>query len=599
MHGFKIIADKMRHRSTWQVLGIYLVGSWIALQVVDVLGNNFDLPAWFPRFTLALLVIGLPVVLGTAIVQKRLAGHLPVGGRESDGGTEGEPAAIGGTGRLLTWRNAILGGLVAFALWGAVATSWLFFGPGSTVGAVPAAGELRSIAVLPLVSARTDEESQAFTSGIHDDLLTQLTKIDSLTVISRTSVMKYRDTQLSIPEIAAQLGVATVVEGSVQRAGDQVRVNVQLIEARADRHLWAETYNADLTTANIFAIQSDIARQIAAALRGTLTPEVEVRLASRPTESLQAYDLYTRGRYLHQRPQGGTQAALEDAAELFRQALAADPEFAPAYAGLADIYLDLWSRGYLPAEQVLPEARAAAERALELDETLAEAHTSLADVFESELRFAAAEREHLRALELNPGSADAHRRYARLMLDLGRFDELVQQLRRAVELDPLSISYRLSLTSGLWFTGDYEGGIVEARKILELEPDNPGALYSLGFASVLNGDQEQGIAALERALELRPDYPFNAPGLAWAYARAGRRAEALELLDQVEARGQMLKEIAIVYGELGELDLAFEYLERASAEDPGSLTYINADPTAKALQADPRFADFLARLGLQ
>ncbi|MGD2152404.1 MAG: tetratricopeptide repeat protein [Gemmatimonadales bacterium] len=594
MLGLKGIIDKLQHRSVWQVLGVYLVGSWIALQVVDVLANNFDMPAWFPRFTLALLVIGLPVVLITSLVQRRLTW------RAGDAAPQEAAAAAGGGARLFTWQNAILGGLIAFALWGVVATSWLFFGPGTAPapGAAPA-GALRSIAVLPLVSLQSDEESQAFTSGIHEDLLTQLTKIAGLRTISRTSVMRYRDTQLGVREIAAELGVATLLEGSVQRAGDRVRVSVQLIDAESDRHLWAETYNAELTTANIFAIQSDIARQIATALSATLTPEVEVRLATRPTESLQAYDLYTRGRYLHHKPDGGTRAALENAAQLFRQALDADPEFAPAYAGLADIHLDLWNSGYVPAEQALPAARAAAERALELDETLADAHTSLADVLESELKFADAEHHHLRALQLNPGSAEAHRRYARLLLDVGRFDELVAQLRRAVELDPLSISYRLSLTSGLWFTGDYEGGIAEARRVLELEPDNPRALYSLGFASTLSGDVEQGIAALERALELRPEYPFNAPGLAWAYARAGRRADALAMLERVEPRGQMLKELAIVYGELGELDRAFEYLERAYAEDPGSLSYINSDPTAAALKADPRFADLLERLGLQ
>jgi TolB-like protein/Tfp pilus assembly protein PilF len=593
MNGLKALIDRLQNRSVWQVLGVYALGSWIAIQVVDVAGNSFDLPAWFPRFTLALLVIGLPVVLVTAWVQKRLARLEAVDGFRAD------RSPMAGTGRLFTWRNAIVGGLVAFALWGVVATTWVFFGPGSSGGRTNgSSNDLRSVAVLPFSSVQTDEESRAFTNGIHDDLLTQLTKIDSLTVISRTSVMKYRDAQQGIPEIAAELGVATVVEGGIQRAGDWVRVNVQLIEARSDRHLWAETYDAELTSANIFSIQSDIARQIATALRTTLTPEVEVRLAARPTESLQAYDLYTRGKYLHGRPQGGTKAGLEDAAGLFRQAIEVDPDFAAAYAGLADIYLDLWSSGYLPAEQALAEARIAAEKSLALDETLAEAHTSLADVLESELRFAEAEREHRRALELNPGSAEAHRRYARLLLGLGRFEELVLQLRRAVELDPLSISYRLSLTSGLWFTGDYEGGIAEAQKVLELEPDNPGALYSLGFASVLSGDTAQGFTALRRALEVRPEYPFNSTALAWAYARAGRRAEALEVLGRVDAQGQMLKELAIVYGELGELDRAFEYLDRAYVEDPGSLTYLNADPTAEALKADPRFAQLQARLGL-
>lgn len=591
-------------RSIWQILVIYVVGSWIALQVVDLLADIIWLPDWFPQFTLALLVIGLPVVLVTAFVQRRMGDVTATGAGSAAGAAPAELEAGGPapvrSERFFTWRNVFLGGLASFALWGVVATSWLFFGPASLESRVEvSAADRRSIAVLPFSSVQSDEESRAFSSGIHDDLLTRLARIDSLTVISRTSVMKYRDTRLGIPEIADELGVATVLEGSVQRAGNRLRVSVQLIDARSDRHLWAEAYDAELTTANIFAIQSDMAHAIAMALRTALRPEVEERLAVRPTESLEAYDLYTRGRYLHHRPQGGGKSALEDAADLFRQAIAADSSYAPAYAGLADIYLDLWSSGYLAVEEALPEARTAAERALALDESLAEAHTSLADVLESELRFAGAEREHRRALELNPGSADAHRRYARLLLGLGRYDELVQQLRRAVQLDPLSISYRLSLASGLWFSRDYEGGIAEARKILELEPDNQGALYSLGFASVLNGDYDGGIAPLQRALELRPEYPFNLSGLAWAYARAGRRAEALELLGRVEKRGQMLKEVAIVYGELGEMDRAFAYLERAYAEDPGSLTYMNADPTADALKADPRFAALQGRLGLR
>ncbi len=595
MLGLRLFIEKLQNRSVWQLLGVYLVGSWIALQVVDILANNFDLPAWFPRFTLALLAIGLPVVLVTGLVQKRLA-RWAAGAVAETPAERGAPSA---SGRVFTWQNAIRGGLFAFALWAVVAASWLLFGPSAGLQArLAGAGDLRSIAVLPLATVQTDEASLAFTSGIHDDLLTQLSKIDSLTTISRTSVMKYRDTELGVRQIAAELGVATLLEGSVQVAGDQVQVSVQLVDARHDRQLWAETYDAELTTANIFAIQSDIARQIALALSAKLTPAVQVRLATRPTESLQAYDLYTRGRYLHHKPGAGTKSALEGAAQLFRQAIEVDPGFAPAHAGLADIYLDLWSSGYLPADSALPEARAAAEQALALDETLADAHTSLADVYESELRFEDAEHHHLRALDLNPGSAEAHRRYARLLLDLRRFGQLVAELRRAVELDPLSISYRLSLTSGLWFTGDYAGGIAEAREVLEMEPDNPGALYSLGFASVLNGEHEPGIAALERALEVRPEYPFNAPGLAWAYARAGRRADALRMLERVDAQGQMLKEIAIVYGELGELDRAFEYLERAYLEDPGSLTYINSDPTAEALKSDPRFAELVARLGL-
>ncbi len=599
MNDLKRIFHEIHGRSIWQILGFYLVGAWIALQVVDVLSNTVGLPEWFPRFALALLIIGLPVVLATAFVQRGFGGA-SAGPAEPGGSAQSaEPPSGTVTQGLLTWRNAVLGGLAAFALWGVVATAWIFFGPHGTVGPVAASPiSSPSLAVLPFASVDADEESEIFASGVHDDLLTQLTKIESLTVISRASVARFAGVRPDISEIASVLGVAGVLEGSVRRAGERVRVNVQLTDARTERQVWAETYDAELTTASIFAIQSDIARRVARELRASLVPEVEERLAEPTTDNLEAYDLYTRGQYLHYRARGDTRAGMEEAAQLFRQAIEVDPSFAAAYAALADVHLQLWSDGFMPRDEALPQARAAAERALALDETLAAAHTSLADVLEAELRFQEAEAGFQRALELNPGSADAHRRYARLLLDLGRYDELVQQLRRAVELDPLSISYRLSLASGLWFTRDYEGGIAEARKILELEPDHRGALYTLGFALVLSGDYDEGIRALHRVVEVEPGYPFGHTGLAWAYGRAGRRDEALEALRQVEARGQMLKEFAIVYGELGEMDRAFEYLERAYTEDPGSLTYLNSDPTADALKADPRFEEFLARLGL-
>jgi TolB-like protein/Tfp pilus assembly protein PilF len=600
MNGIKMLISEIHGRSIWQILGLYVLGSWIVLQVVDVLSNTIGLPEWFPRFALALLTIGLPVVLATAVVQKGFGAARPAPAAQEGGQTPATAPSIAPAQGLLTWRNAVLGGLAAFALWGVVATAWLFFGPPTAAGSgAPLGAASRTVAVLPFASVGEDEESRVFASGIHDDVLTQLTRIDGLTVISRASVARYADTQRKMSEIAAALGVAHLLEGVVRRAGDRVRVNVQLSDALTERQVWAETYDAELTAANIFAIQSDIARHVAQELRTTLMPDVEERLAVPPTDNLEAYELYSRGQYLYRRARGDTRAGLDEAAELFKRAVDVDPGFAAAYAALADVHLQRWSDGFMSGEEALPRARDAAERALDLDATLAAAHTSLADVLNAELRFEEAERSYRRALELNPGSADAHRRFAHLLLGMGRYDELVRLLRRAVELDPLSIGYRLSLASGLWFTRDYEGGIAEARKILELEPDNRGALYSLGFASVLNGDHEQGIAALERVVEVEPGYPFGPPGLAWAYARAGRRAEAMEMLQQVEPRGQMLKESAIVLGELGNLDRAFEYLERAYAEDPGSLTYLGSDPTADALKADPRFDELLARLGVR
>jgi serine/threonine-protein kinase len=374
-------------------------------------------------------------------------------------------------------------------------------------------------------------------------------------------------------------------------------VNVQLIDARTEAHLWAQTYDEELAAANIFAIQSDIARKIAAALQATLAPDVEERIEEPPTESLEAYDLYSRGRYVANRSR--TRQDMERATDLYRQAIVADPAYAPAHTGVAGSYMFLWNQGFLAAEEALPQARAAVERALELDGTLAEAHAAFGLVLRAELRFEEAEREFQRALELNPGSADVHRQYSQLLLDLARYEESVRQARRAVELDPLSVRNRVRLASRLFFARDFDGAIDESLRILELEPENSRAYYELAAAYTLNGQHEQGLAAIRRSIELNPEYLYGPPGLAWVYARAGQRDEALAVLEQVEERGPMLKEIAIVYGELGDLDRAFEYLDRAYAEDPGSLTYMRADPTADSLKDDPRFAELMRKLGLE
>ena len=327
------LIHEIHRRSLWQVLGIYLVGSWLVLQAVDTLAGALNLPDWAPPFALFLLIIGFPIVLATAFVQER-----PAASEALDAETA-EPIEPGVHHKLLTWRNAILGGIGAFALWGAVAAGWLFLGPGvGTRGAASEASptDLRSIAVLPLANRSALEEDAFFVDGIHDDILTHLSKIDGLKVIARTSVMQYRESPPPIREIAEELDVATVLEGGVQRAGERVRVNVQLIDARTEAHLWAETYDEELTAANIFSIQSDIARKIAAALQATLVPEVEELIEAPPTENLEAYDLYTRGRFIFNA--ASTTAGMEEAAEFFQQAIEVDPGYAPAYVGLVQTY---------------------------------------------------------------------------------------------------------------------------------------------------------------------------------------------------------------------------------------------------------------------
>jgi serine/threonine-protein kinase len=290
---------------------------------------------------------------------------------------------------------------------------------------------------------------------------------------------------------------------------------------------------------------------------------------------------------------------VEQAAEFFQQAIEADPSYAPAYVGLAQTYWIRWDLGFLSADDAMPKLRAAADRALQLDPDLAEAHAMLGWVLTGELRIEDAEREFRRALELNPGSADVHDIYASPLLFLGRGSEAVRMARRAVELDPLSIGRRIGLAAALVFTRDYDGALDEAARILELEPERAGAYYFLGAALALKGQMEEAIAAFQRSRELSPDSPGMRAALAWAYARDGQREKALEVLADVPEMGFNLKEIALVYGALGELDRAFDYLDRAYAEHPANLLNLSVDPAADALRQDPRFDELMVKLGLQ
>lgn len=608
------MADSTHGSTLWKVLGLYAAGSWVVLQVVDVLAQNAGLPGWVFNLALILLIIGLPIVGATAYMhgiggRSRTSGD-PGAGTPATGETRGVPE---GTRQLFTWRNAITGGLAAMALWGLLVTGWMFMGPGadrrasaevglagaegtSAVATEPAS-DLRSVAVLPFATRSADAGDQYFSEGMHDDLLTQLSKIDSLTVISRTSVMQYAETTKPIPLIAEELGVATILEGGIQRAGDRVRVNVQLIEASTDRHLWAETYDEELTAANVFAIQSDLAKQIAAALRATLSPEVEARIEARPTENTEALELYSRARYLIL--SAGRKGEMQRARELLEQAVELDPEYAAAWATLGSLYLGLKSLAGMPVDEATRLADAAIDRALALEPDLAAGYSARSLFLTDQLRYEEAEDAALKALELNPGSSEDHRRYARLLLQLDRHDESVEQARRAVELDPLSVNARASLGDALWWAGDWEGTVTESLKLIEMAPDLAYAYYNLGYGYAMQDRHEEAIRAFEKAVELDPEDPGNRLGLAWAWAREDNRDSALAALEGIPVEASLIKEIAIVYGELGDLDTAYDYLYRAAEEDPGSIGELRTDHSADPLKADPRYPELLGRVGLK
>jgi TolB-like protein/Flp pilus assembly protein TadD len=434
---------------------------------------------------------------------------------------------------------------------------------------------------------------------MHDDVLTQLAKIDSLTVISRTSVMKYEGTTKSIPEIATELGVAAILEGGIQRSGDRVRVNVQLIEAATDRHLWAETYDEELTAANVFAIQSDLAMEIAGALQTTLTPETEARIEARPTESLEALDLNARARYLLLESSLDSREKFEQGRDLLRRAIEADSGYAQAWASLGALYMNAGRLAFVSPEEASNVAEAAIDRALKLDPDLSDAHSARGILLREALRYEEAEAEFLRAIALNPGSSEDHRRYASLLLQLDRLDESVRMARRAVELDPLSVQARRTYGDALWWAGDWRGTVAESYKLLEMEPNDAWAYYNAGYGHAMLGENREAIDAFRKATELDPTDPNMPIGLAWGWARADQRDSALAVLSVVPEESGILKEIAIVYGELGDLDRAFALLDRAAVEAPGSIGTLRTDHSADPLKADPRYDALLRRVGLE
>jgi TolB-like protein/Tfp pilus assembly protein PilF len=599
------MANSTHGNSLWKVIGLYGAGSWVVLQVIDVLAQNAGLPAWIFTLALILLIIGLPIVGATA--------YLNGIGRKS---TDGESAGVGERGtpsaprQFFTWKNAIGGGVAAMALWGILVTGWLFFGPGATRGADRAAGadggaaaaapDLRSVAVLPFTTrAREgDEDAVIFADGMHDDVLTQLSKIDSLKVISRTSVMQYAATTKPIPEIAVELGVATILEGGIQRSGDRVRVNVQLIEASSDKHLWAETYDEEMTAANVFAIQSDLAKKIARALKATLTPETEARIDAKPTESLEAYDLYSRGQYVYWGIRGNSTEGMLEALDLYEEALAVDPNYAAAWAGVADVYHNLAPRGIYPLDEAMQKSWDAVEQALALDPDLAEAHSRRGLLLWIDRGLPAeAEQALVRALELKPSSAVMHVRYGNLLNQLGREEEAVEQTRRAVALDPMDVRWRLALADRLFYVGGYEESLAEAQRVIDMEPKAAVAHYNAGYAYAMMDRTAEAVDAFRMAHDLEPAEAEYATALAWGWALAGERDSALAALEGVPEEGSNLKEIAIVYGALGDLDTAFEYVDRLVDEAPQVMRQFAPDPTADPLKSDLRYQRALARAG--
>ena len=525
----------------------------------------------------------------------------PVGGsvaeRESEKAVvvppEPQAQAAVGSGRRLLWLVVV----AAVCVLGLAGWGWRLW---RNRQATPALPPVRSLAVLPLQNLSGDPTQEYLADGMTEELIGRLANIHGLRVISRTSAMHFKNTQLSVPEIAKTLGVDAIVEGSVIREGNQVRVHAQLIRGTSDEHIWAGEYQREF--GSLLALQDEVARSIAERIEVSLTPEERQTLASTHPVDPEAHEDYLKGRYyFNQR----TRDAMNKSIGFFQQAIAKDPKYALAYCGLADAYALLGFRGGFPSKDALSRAKAAALKAIELDDTLAEPHASLAFIAEThEWDWATAEREYKRALELNPGDARAHHWYAGYLMYVGRFEEGIAEAKRARDLDPLSLPVNNALAGRLLVAGRVDEALAQLRQTLEMDPHFAPAHQTLGWAYLNMGKNHEAIQEFQQALQLSgTDDKDMMLDLGFAYATVGNREEARRILAKLKKlREQGLLpsgSIGILYGALGELDEAFAWLEKAYEERDPELTYLKVPGRRFApLRHDARFQQMVHRMGL-
>ena len=456
---------------------------------------------------------------------------------------------------------------------------------------------IRSLAVLPLESLSSDASQDYFADGMTDELISDLGQISALRVISRTSVMAYKHTRKSLPQIARELNVDAIVEGTVLRSGDKVRITAQLIEGSADRHVWSQSYQGELR--DTLALQNNVARAIADQIRVNVNPQEQAALRNVTVVNPVAYESYLRGRYFwNKRTADGLKVALA----YFNQAVDEDSKYAQAYSGLADTYALLgdWQYAVMTPKEALPKAKAAAIKALELDSALGEAHNSLAFCLDGfDWDFDSAGTEFRRAIELNPGYATAHHWYAWHLALVRRYDEAIVEMRKAENVDPLSLIINADLAELLALAHSYDESIKQSRKTIEMDPNFGLAHNHLGQAYLQKHMNDEAIVELQEAVKLSGGSPTCTANLARAYAASGKSSEAAKLLADLKGRSNpahsYASEVAVIYAALGDRDQAMSWLERGYEErfNPGVLLRPGLDP----LRSDPRFEALVRRVG--
>jgi TolB-like protein len=571
------LLERLKERRLAQWALAYLAGAWLVFQGIEVMADPWNLSTALQRTIHLLLVVGFFVTLV-------LAWYHGEKGRQRASGPELLMIAV-----LLAIAAILL--TIVRPKEEAVRTSEPML---AVEDGKPA------VAVLPFENISPDPSDAYFADGMHEQITSQLSQVSAIRVISRTSVMQYREARKPVRDIAAELSVNYLLAGSARKAEDRVRLTVQLIDADRDEHVWAEEYDRDLTAAHLFEIQSEVAEEVASALEVELSVSERQRIERHPTESLAAYDLYLLGRYYWNQLSA---EGLERAIEYFERALDLDPDFALAYSGLADTYM-IQTQGWgLAPRDVFPQAREAAERALELDPTLAEAHTSLGGVqLFYDWDFEAAEAAFRRAVDLNPNYAPAPHWLAISLYSRARFAEASQAVQRALALDPQSAYVKMNVGYLLYVSRQYDQALGVYNDAIRA--DSNAIVRALrGPVYVQLGRLEEGIADLEFVTEMLGERNLiPAAYLGFAYARAGRRSDAervIRELQELSAKRFVNPDyIAIIYIGLGENDEAIEWLYRATEARTDWPLFFPVDPVIDSMQSDPRYKELLRSIGL-
>jgi serine/threonine-protein kinase len=492
-----------------------------------------------------------------------------------------------------TRRSFAKAAMMAAALIIVFLAIYLFYPPSTTIPT-----NRKSIAVLPFKNFSDSKEDEYFADGVTEDIITQLSKIADLKVISRTSVMQYKGMNKNIREVGRELNVGAVLEGSIRRAGNQIRIVAQLIDANNEGHLWAETYDKELT--QIFVIQSDVAQNIASALKSTLLPGERVRIQRTQTINAEAYQNYLKGRFYWNKR---TVADIQTAIEYFQKAILADTNFALAYTGLASAYATITQYG-LSAHNYIPMAIAFARKGLELDSTSAEAHAVLALCKKNyEWDWAGAEREYKRAIELNPGYAGAHQWYSIYLTCAGRLDEAMKEIKIALVLDPLSLVITSNVAGVFYNMRQYDDAVDGIKKTLQLDPSFVDAQTLLGLIYSCQNRSEEAIVVLKKVRSTVGNTPKALSELGQTYARAERNKEALATLDTLltfSKKGYSISwGIASIYCALGEKDKSFQWLEKACQDREVRIGQLKVEPIWDEIRSDSRFLALLKKIGLE